>query len=263
MSSFVPPGAAEDASDVPTAAAAPAVLPLVGDAYRFVLNRLQLFAEMAVVPLAAILLAEYVASLLEHGVIGYTLAAVLRSGALIVFGSVVLVRWHRFVLLGEATRGADRLFGPGWRPFATAMLILSVIPLLYLAAASLLVFVYVGLLLLAIAPLLTIAFVLASVRIALIFPAASIGRPLGWGEAWALAAGHYFKLLGGGLLCAVPFGIAVVLLHIVGHGSWTIVWMVIEALALAVAYVGGAVCATYVSELYRRIVPGAPAAALR
>ncbi|HEY0523583.1 MAG TPA: hypothetical protein VGD08_09340 [Stellaceae bacterium] len=264
MSSFVPPGAAKDASALPTAVAAPAaILPLVGDAYRFVLNRLPIFAEMAVVPLAAILLAEYVGALLERGVIGYVLAALLRSAALIVFGSVVFVRWHRFVLLGEVTRGVERLFGPGWRPFATALLILTAIPLVYLAAASLLVVVYVGLLLLAIAPLLGIAFALASVRVALVFPAASIERPLGWGEAWALAAGHYLKLLGGGVLCAAPFGIAFVLLHVIGERAWTIVWMVTEALALAVTYVGGAVCATYVSELYRRIVPGAPIATVR
>ena len=95
------------------------VVDQVGRAYRAVLDNAQLIVEMALLPFLIVLGIELLAWLVPGGgMIGGVAAGLVRAAGFLVFGTVFVVRWHRFVLLGE--RVADGLIPPGWAPYFIA-----------------------------------------------------------------------------------------------------------------------------------------------
>ena len=85
-------------------------------AYTFVMDNGRLAVDLAWLPFAILVGAEFVAWLVGGGGwFGMILALLVRAGGFAVFGTAFMVRWHRFVLLGETT--SESLFPPGWTPF--------------------------------------------------------------------------------------------------------------------------------------------------
>ncbi|HJU18042.1 MAG TPA: hypothetical protein VJ770_16435 [Stellaceae bacterium] len=225
------------------------------DAYRAVADNTRLAADLARLPFAVVLVAEIAAGVLGSGPFGWTLAGLAHVVGLVI-GTVFVVRWHRFLLLGERT--ASALFTPPWRVFFGATVRLA---LLLLAG-------WLVLLLVALlpphgitAPLFligAIALVLAAVRVSLIFPAAAIDSPLSFRAAWDLLEGNYWRLFAAIILCTLPFSIGRSILARIGGGAAFPIWLVFEAAGLVVAFAGVAVVTALVSETYRRLTGPAP-----
>src|ERR1700720_520760 len=79
------------------------VVDQVGRAYRIVADRMQLVGEMALLPFLIVLATELLAVLIPGvGVFGRVLAGLIHAIGFLIFGSVFVVRWHGFVLLGES-----------------------------------------------------------------------------------------------------------------------------------------------------------------
>ena len=235
----------------------------VRDAYVAVLDNGQLAIELAWLPFTILAAAEVVALLIGGGGwFGLILAALVRGFGFAVFGSAFIVRWHRFMLLGE--RSSATLFPPGWGPF-------------FLAAVKVGLSVFVGMVLLSLiaaAPphfltgLIALAgvvgLIFASARVSLAFPAAAVERPISLREAWDLATGNTWRLLACLLACYVPFGIVQVIVHHIGEMAGSILWVIFEIVGLAVSFAGVAVVASLLSAIYRAVErSGAPAAEAR
>jgi hypothetical protein len=228
-----------------------------GRAYRAVFNNLQLVGEMALLPLLIVLAAELVALFLPGGgFVGRLLEAMVELVAFLVFGTIFVVRWHRFILLGESV--SSGLFPPGWTP-----LFIAGVKLGALVFAGWVVLVFVAILpphLLTI-PLTAaggIALTLFSMRVSLIFPAAAIDRPVGLATAWGWVAGNFWRLFVCLIVCYLPFVIAQFFINAVATMFPALFWIVFEALRLVVSFAGIAVVAALLSHLYREFVDGAP-----
>jgi hypothetical protein len=228
-----------------------------GRAYRAVFNNLQLVGEMALLPLLIVLAAELVALFLPGGgFVGRLLEAMVELVAFLVFGTIFVVRWHRFILLGESVSGG--LFPPGWTPFFIVGVKLGA-----LVFAGWVVLVFVAILpphLLTI-PLTAaggIALTLFSMRVSLIFPAAAIDRPVGLATAWGWVTGNFWRLFVCLIVCYLPFVIAQFFINAVATMFPALFWIIFEALRLVVSFAGIAVVAALLSHLYREFVDGAP-----
>jgi hypothetical protein len=146
-------------------------------AYSTVLENLRLAVDLAWLPFALLVVAEIVALVLGGGGrFGMMLAVLVRGLGFAVFGMIFIVRWHRFVLLGE-TIGGD-LFPPGWGPFFIVAVkiglgvLLGVVILMLVAALP--PHFITGL----IAVIGSLALAIGSARLSLAFPAAAIERPI-------------------------------------------------------------------------------------
>src|SRR3979411_1256528 len=85
-------------------------------AYTAVMDNARLAVDLAWLPFAILVGAEIVAGLVGGGGwFGMILALLVRAGGFAMFGTVFIVRWHRFILLGETTPAS--LFPPGWGTF--------------------------------------------------------------------------------------------------------------------------------------------------
>src|SRR5438046_4598504 len=85
-------------------------------AYQFARDNARLAVNLALVPFAIVVGAEFLAWLVGGGGwFGMMLAMLIQAGGFAVFGTVFIVRWHRFVLLGETA--TQSLFPPGWGTF--------------------------------------------------------------------------------------------------------------------------------------------------
>jgi hypothetical protein len=226
-------------------------------AYRMVADNARLAGDLAYLPFAIVVAAEIIAGLLGGGgIFGRALAALVQAVGYLVFGTVFVVRWHRFVLLGEKTAGA--LFTPEWRAFLwvtvklafllfVGWLVLLVIAILPPHSATVLLS-FVG----------AIALFVAAVRVSLVFPAAAIGQPLSFRAAWELLAENYWRLLVCVVLCYLPFSIGRLILARIGGSAFFPIRILFDAAGLAVAFAGVAVLASLVSEIYRRLSGPAP-----
>jgi hypothetical protein len=229
----------------------------VAGAYRMVADNARLAGDLAWLPFAIVVIAEIAAGVLGGGgIFGRILAALAQAVGYLVFGTVFVVRWHRFVLLGERTAGA--LFTPEWRAFlwvtVKLALLLFVGWLVLLAIAMLpprsvtVLLSFVG----------AIALFVAAVRVSLVFPAAAIDQPLSFRVAWDLLAENYWRLLACVVLCYLPFSIGRFILARIGGSAFFPIWILFDAAGLAVAFAGVAVLASLVSEIYRRVLGTAP-----
>ena len=181
------------------------------------------------------------------------LALLVQAGGFAVFGTVFIVRWHRFILLGETT--PESLFPPGWATF-----FLTAVKIGLLAFVGVLVLVLIAAIpphfltvLIAIAGYIALAFAVA--RLSLVFPAAAIERPISLREAWDLLAGNYWRLFACLLACYVPFGIVHYIVNQIAGGAPSILWIVFQAIGLAVSFAGVAVVASLMSDVYRGFYP--------
>src|SRR6266550_6549127 len=85
-------------------------------AYTIVMDNARLAADLAWLPFAILVGAEIVAWIVGGGGwFGMMLALLVRAGGFAVFGTVFIVRWHRFILLGQTA--TQSLFPPGWGTF--------------------------------------------------------------------------------------------------------------------------------------------------
>jgi hypothetical protein len=98
-----------------------------------------------------------------------------------------------------------------------------------------------------------VALSLAALRVSLIFPAAAIGEPIGLRTAWDRVEGNFWRLFACVLAAYFPFGVAEMIVLAIGAIFPSLLWIVFEALGLALAFTGMAVIATLLSQLYRDI----------
>ena len=225
------------------------VVDQVGRAYRAVFDRVQLVAEMALLPYLTVLASTLVALLMPGGVFGALLSALVHALGFLLFGAVFLVRWHRFVLLGESVSG--ELIPPGWVEFVIAGVKLGGLVFL-----GWLLMVLVAALppQLVTAPLSVvggIALTLAALRASLIFPAAAIGQPIGLRAAWDWISGNFWRLFASALAAYFPFAVVQMMISGMSQIFPALTAIVFEALRLAVAFGGAAVVAALLSHLYQ------------
>jgi hypothetical protein len=231
----------------------------VGLAYRAVIDRAQLVVEMALLPYLIVLAIELVALLIPGpGIFLHVLAALIRALGLLLFGSVFIVRWHRFVLLGESVGGG--LLPPGWIEFVIAGIKLGAIILagwVALVAVALLPPYFLTIPLSGIGG---VALTLFALRVSLIFPAAAIGQPVGLRTAWDWVAGNFWRFFACAFACYFPFIVVQMMIGALASAFPTLTGIVFEALRLAVSFVGAAVIAALLSHLYREIAEAPPLA---
>src|SRR5438477_621744 len=104
---------------------------------------------------------------------------------------------------------------------------------------------------------------LAWARLSLVFPAAAIERPMTLREGWDVMAGNYWRLFACILGCYLPFGIVHYVIDKIGGAAPSILWIVFQAVALAVSFAGVAVVAAMLSDVYRGFYPPEPQAERR
>jgi hypothetical protein len=98
-----------------------------------------------------------------------------------------------------------------------------------------------------------VALALAALRVSLIFPAAAIGEPIGLRTAWDRVEGNFWRIFACVLAAYFPFGVAEMIVTAIGSMFPSLLWIIFEALGLALAFGGMAVIATLLSQLYRDI----------
>ena len=229
----------------------------VRGAYTVVMENARLVVELAWLPFAILVGAEVLALVLGGGgLLGRGLAALVRAGGFLVFGTIFFVRWHRFMLLGESMPVG--LFPPGWGAFLLAGIKVGVTVVVGFVILSLIAMVPPVFLTGPIALVGGIALAFASARVSLVFPAAAVERPISLREAWDVMAGDYWRLFACILLCYLPFGIVHYLIGAVGLGLPWVVWFVFEVIGLAVSFAGMAVIGSLLSEIYRGVEGAAP-----
>jgi hypothetical protein len=248
------------------------VVDQVGRAYRAVLDHAQLVGEMALLPylaVVAIVIVEHLvfgatlgfvaAGSMGAGLIGFALSAIVAlivpMVMMLVF-SVFVVRWHRFVLLGEAVSGG--LMPPGWPEFVVTAVKVGIALFVGWLILMVIALLPPHFLTLPLAGLGGVALTLAALRVSLVFPAAAIGRPLPLRTAWDLLAGNFWRLFAAAFACYFPFLVVQMLIH--GIGSWfpSVLAVVFEVARLAAAFGGAAVVSALLSHLYRDIAPNTP-----
>src|SRR5258708_3920572 len=223
-------------------------------AYTMVIDNARLAVDLAWLPFAILIGAEIVAWLVGGGGwFGMILALLVQAGGFAVFGTVFIVRWHRFILLGETT--PESLFPPGWGTF-----FLTAVKIGLLAFVGVLVLVLIAAVpphfltvLIAIAGYIALAF--AAARLSLVFPAAAIERPISLRQAWDLMAGNYWRLFACLLACYLPFGVVHYIVNEIGGRAPAILWIVFHAIRLAVPFAGLAVVASLMSDVYLWFYP--------
>jgi hypothetical protein len=229
----------------------------VGAAYQAVFERLQLVAEMALLPFLLIVAAEIVESLLPTtATFGRVVIGLVHAALLIVFATAFSVRWYRFLLLGE-TIGTAGLVPAGWAETMIVTLKLIAICIGFIAV-SIIPAVIIGI----VSPLLmtslmtigVIALALLGLRVLLAFPAAAIQRPVRLRTAWGWIAGNYWRLFACGFACNLPFVVAGFLIGRIAQAlpSWLqIAFIVVQ---LAVSFASWAVIGALAAHLYRDLV---------
>jgi hypothetical protein len=227
------------------------VVDQVGRAYRAVFDRLQFVAEIALLPYLIVLATILVLLLMPGGIFGHVLAGLIYAIAFLLFGAVYIVRWHRFVLLGETV--SDGLIPLGWTEFIIAGVKLGAI-----VFAGWLVLVLVAalpphILTIPLSGIGGVALTLMAMRVALIFPAAAIGRSVGLQTAWGWIEGNFWRLFACSFASYFPFVVVQLLISELSRIFPSLLGIVFEALRLAVAFIGAAVIAALLSHLYRDI----------
>jgi hypothetical protein len=224
----------------------------VGRAYGAVTGNTQLVGEMALLPYLIVLGIKLVA-LLVSGDEMFTraLAGLIEAVGVLLFGTVFIVRWHRFILRGEAV-GAG-LIPPGWTPFLLAGVKLGIA-----VFAGWIILIIVGALPphFLTTPLVMIgglALSLAALRVSLIFPAAAIERPISLQTAWDWLAGNFWRLFLCALACTIPFAIVEIAIAWLEGMFPSLTWIVFAAAQLAVSFINAAIMAALLSHVYRDI----------
>ena len=222
----------------------------VGRAYRTVFDHIQLVVEMALLPYLIVLAVELVSLLFTHGgTVGRIAAALIHAAGLLLFGAVFIVRWHRFVLLGETVGG--ELLPPGWREFVIAGVKVGLAVIagwVVLVGIALLPPAFITVPLTAAGG---VALTLGALRVSLIFPAAAIGQPVTLRAAWEWVAGNFWRLFASAFACYFPFVVLQMLVSMLASAFPSLTWVVFEAVRLGISFAGAAIVAALLSHLYR------------
>jgi hypothetical protein len=227
---------------------------LAREAIRNVLDHWRLALALGWAPFALVFAAELVAAVLGgRTVVGAVLVALVRGLGMIAFGSIFVVRWHRYVLLNERMPG--ELFSPAWRLLVTAAVKLALLMLAGMLVIALILGVAPVLIAAPLAVAGFVALVAAGARFGLVFPAAAVERPLGFRAAWDLLPGNGLRLFGCILLCYLPFAILRFLVDQVSLVSPSLIAIVLAGLSAAITLAGMAAVATVLSDVYRNISP--------
>ena len=221
----------------------------VRGAYTLVMDNTRTAVELAWLPFAIIAGAEILELLLgAGGLLGRALGGLIAAIASALFVTTFFVRWNRFVLLGESI--SPGLLPPGWGAAFWAGIkigLLIAVPTIVLGIIAAPLAVIAG-----------IALILASVRVSLVFPAASVERPISFRQAWDAVAGNYWRLFGCLVLCALPFVIVQAILGAIGAALPSVLALVFQIAGLAVQFAAIAVSASLLSDVYRGLEPAAP-----
>jgi hypothetical protein len=228
------------------------VVDQVSRAYGVMFSNMQLIVEMALLPYLIVLASELIVLLVSGGFFGGLLAMLINAIALLIFGTVFIVRWHRFILVGERVSGG--LIPPGWTPFVIVGLKLGVAVFVGWVVLAFLAAMPPHFLTAPLAVIGGIVLALVSLRVSLVFPAAAIERPVGFRTAWDWIAGNFWRLFVCALACYVPFIIAQIIVGWIAALFPSLFWIVFAALQLAISFVGGAVAAGLLSHLYREMI---------
>jgi hypothetical protein len=228
------------------------VLWLAREAIRLFIEHWRLALALGWAPLALVFAAELVTAALGGRTLGgILLGGMVRGLGMIAFGSIFMVRWHRFVLRDETRPAA--LFSPAWRMFVTAAVKLA----LFMLGGMLVITLILGLLPILVAgPLAAIGFIAliaAAIRVGLVLPAAAVERPITFRASWDRLAGNGLRLFACAFLCYVPFLILRVLVDQIGMISPTLLWIVLAGLSAAITLAGASVIGTVLSDVYRNI----------
>lgn len=223
-------------------------------AYSIVVENRRLAVDLAWLPFAILVAAELVALVLGGGgFIGRALSSLAYGLGFLLFGTIFIVRWHRFILLAE--RGSADFFPPGWSLFFLAGLKVALVVLVGIIILSFVAAVPPHFLSFLIAVAGGVALGFGAARVSLIFPAAAIERPIGLRQAWELLAGNYWRLFACLLLCYLPFGLVHYILDGIGAGMPWVLWFVLQMVGLATSFAGAAVVASLLSDIYRGFCP--------
>jgi hypothetical protein len=227
-------------------------------AYRTVLDNAQHLVEIALLPFAVILATEFVAQILPGGIFGRLVGALLSAAATLVFGTVFVVRWHRFVLLDESVSGG--LLPPGWGAFLLTSIMLVVPVAVCWAVLAFVAVLPPHILTMPLTAIGGIALTLAAMRVALVFPAAAIERPIGFMTAWHWIAGNFWRLFVCMVMCYLPFVVVSFVVTRIGLSFPSIFLIIFQGLQLAVSFLGIGVVASLLSRIYRDIAAEPPPA---
>lgn len=242
------------ASAMPSAGYKIDILRSVEDAYSSAFRNWAVLADLAWLPFVIVIVSQLIAfGISGGGFAGMLVGQLIYTFGFLVFATVFIVRWHRFVLLDEAH--SDELFTPAWRNYffgaikLTLIIAVIWIVLVYLALVppryvTVPLFPIVG----------GIALVILAVRVSLIFPAAAIDRPLTFGESWHRIAGNSWRTFACVGICWIPFSFAGVGLEFIGGRDGWLIWLVCQILAFGIYFLGFAVVAAFLSEAYRHII---------
>ena len=225
----------------------------VNAAYRAVFDRLQLVGEMALLPFLIMLAIEIAAHFLlsQGSMMGAGIMGIVLGIAQLVFALVFIVRWYRFLVLGETVGGG--LIPPGW---AASLVVMVKLILLMLAAIVpiALITMFIPVIGAPLSVVGAIAIGLASIRVSLIFPAAAIDQSITFRIAWDWLEGNYWRLVATEFACYLPFVVAGYVLRMIGRTLPSLFSIIFDALQLAVSFAGWAVVGAVLAHVYRDLV---------
>lgn len=227
-------------------------------AYEAVFQNIGLIVEFAWLPFLIVLAVEIVGLLLGGGGTGGQMTGWIFGGlAFLVFGTTFAARWFRHLLLGEAPSTA--LFPPAWRPLFIATITIG---LLVFAGGVLtaLISAILSPLAVLIWGLGSIAVALGAMRVLLMLPAAATERPIDIRTAWDMLAGNYWHYIACALICYVPFALAEGILDGADPAVPWLVFVIMEAIRIAVNFLGLACLYAMLSEVYSGMTGSARAA---
>ena len=92
----------------------------------------------------------------------------------------------------------------------------------------------------------------AAVRVSLVFPAAAVGRALPFRASWDGLAGNALRLVGCVVLVAAPFAVLRFLVDQVALTPSPL-WIVLDALSVAITLAGVAAIAIVLADVYRNL----------
>jgi hypothetical protein len=194
------------------------VVAVAGEAFALVFGRIGLLGELGWLPLLVLLLAAIAPRLLSPGreeEFGLTWPDAVEAAAAAACLTAFAVRWHQSVLFPYRDAVPAGLFRRAWSRFLLYTIILYVASVALLAldlTLAALVPESLGTAAGLAAKLSELAVWLATARLALLFPAAAYGAPLGFAAAWRAMRGNTWRLVFCCLLTWAPIVLVIVLL---------------------------------------------------
>lgn len=249
-------------------------------AYRSVFGRFGLVLELGWLPLLLMLAAWLLADLAPRYLAPWTetppaappfdLGAPIEAVAGVLCLTAFSLRWHLLMLLGDAYALPRRVVAWAWLRFIgyTALVCAAGTALFFATGLTGAEADGPGTLARRVAAaLLATALCLVTARLALLFPAAARGMPLGLGEAWRAMRGNGWRLAGATLMAVAPIVLVTVVLvaqllsaarlgpaeDLVADPPLGLV-LLNDVVVAVLGFVLTALAASILSDFYRRVV---------